>query len=66
MDEPLASLDDWLKGRVLGYLQRAAAEWQVPVLYVTHSQAEVGPGAAGWVIVVEDGRLVAPALPTKP
>ncbi len=62
MDEPLASLDDPLKGRVLGYLERAVAEWQVPVLYVTHSQAEVRR-AAGWVIVVQDGRLVGAGSP---
>ena len=64
MDEPLASLDEGLKGRVLGYLQRAVAEWQVPVLYVTHSQAEVRR-AAGWVIVVEDGRLVGAGPPEE-
>ena len=64
MDEPLASLDEGLKGRVLGYLQRAVAAWQVPVLYVTHSQAEVRR-AAGWVIVVEDGRLVGAGPPEE-
>ena len=58
MDEPLASLDDPLKGRVLNYLERVVAEWKVPVLYVTHSQAEVRR-AAGWVLVIKDGRLVA-------
>ena len=47
MDEPLASLDDPLKHRVLGYLERAVAEWAVPVLYVTHSQAEVRRLAMG-------------------
>ncbi len=64
MDEPLASLDEGLKGRVLGYLQRAVAAWQVPVLYVTHSQAEVRR-AAGWVIVVKDGRLVGAGPPEE-
>ena len=54
MDEPLASLDDPLKGRILAYLQRTVAEWNIPTLFVTHSQAEVRR-AAEWVVVLEQG-----------
>ena len=64
MDEPLASLDDPLKDRVLDYLQRAVAEWEVPVLYVTHTQAEVRR-LAQWAIVVDKGRLVGAGHPDE-
>ncbi len=57
MDEPLASLDAPLKARVLAYLQRVVAEWNVPTLFVTHGQAEVRR-AADWVVVIQGGRLV--------
>ncbi len=62
MDEPLASLDADLKAKVLAYLEQAVAEWRIPVLYVTHSQAEVRR-LAGWVVVVENGRVVASGTP---
>jgi molybdate transport system ATP-binding protein len=62
MDEPLASLDAPLKTRILGYLERAVAEWDIPTLFVTHSQAEVRR-AADWVVVMEKGRIVATGLP---
>ena len=58
MDEPMASLDGPLKTRILAYLDRAVAEWNIPTLYVTHSQAEVRR-AADWVIVMEKGHVVA-------
>jgi molybdate transport system ATP-binding protein len=62
MDEPLASLDAALKARVLAYLDRAVAEWQIPTLFVTHAQAEVRR-LADWVVVIEDGRLVTCGTP---
>jgi len=55
LDEPLASLDATLKDRVLTYIERAVAEWGIPTLFVTHSQAEVRRSAA-WVVLLEDGR----------
>ncbi len=62
MDEPLASLDAPLRDRVLSYLQRAVAEWKIPTLFVTHSQAEVRR-AAEWVVLLEKGRLVGIGTP---
>ena len=41
MDEPLASLDEALKERILAYFERVLAEWHVPTIYVSHSVAEV-------------------------
>lgn len=41
LDEPLASLDADLKGRILPYLRRVREEFQLPMLYVTHDEQEV-------------------------
>ena len=64
MDEPLASLDDPLKGRILAYLERVVAEWDIPALFVTHGQAEVRR-VAQWVVVIEKGRLVCAGSPDE-
>ena len=62
MDEPLASLDAPLRDRVLSYLERAIAEWNIPILFVTHAQAEVRR-VAQWVVLLEKGRLVGTGTP---
>lgn len=62
MDEPLAALDATLKAKILAYLERVVVEWQVPTLFVTHSQAEVRR-LAEWVIVVKDGQVVTSGTP---
>ena len=62
MDEPMASLDVPLKRRILAYLARAVEEWDIPTIYVSHSQAEVRR-AADWVVVMENGRVVTEGTP---
>ena len=62
MDEPLASLDAALKARILAYLERVVDEWRIPTLFVTHAQAEVRR-LANWVVVIENGRVVATGTP---
>ena len=57
LDEPLASVDEELKGRVLDYVEQVLREWEVPTLYVTHNPAEVGRLAAQ-VVRLEGGRVV--------
>ena len=64
MDEPLASLDAPLKARVLAYLERVVSEWGIPTLFVTHAQAEVRR-AADWVVLIENGRLLADGIPEE-
>jgi molybdate transport system ATP-binding protein len=64
MDEPLASLDAPLKARILAYLERIVAQWEIPTLFVTHSQAEVRR-LAQWVIVLDRGRIVASGTPEE-
>lgn len=41
MDEPLASLDWQSKAQILPYIQSICHEWQLPILYVSHSLDEV-------------------------
>jgi molybdate transport system ATP-binding protein len=64
MDEPLTALDESLKGRILDYLQRAIAEWQIPVLLVTHSQSEVRQ-LAEWVVALDQGRIISTGSPEE-
>jgi molybdate transport system ATP-binding protein len=62
LDEPLASLDEALKQRVLDYVEQILQEWRVPTLYVTHDPAEVKRLAA-WVIAIQNGRVSATGPP---
>ena len=55
-DEPLAALDEARKAEILPYFERLRDEAMVPVLYVTHSPAEVAR-LATTVVVMEDGRV---------
>lgn len=41
LDEPLRSLDEALKARIIPYLQRVRDEFKLPMLYVTHDRQEV-------------------------
>jgi molybdate transport system ATP-binding protein len=41
LDEPLASLDDALKAKIVPYLFRVREEFRVPMLYVTHDEREI-------------------------
>jgi molybdate transport system ATP-binding protein len=62
LDEPLASLDQPLKGRILPYLERVREELVIPVLYVTHSSAEV-IAFCDDVVVLRTGKCVARGKP---
>lgn len=56
LDEPLSSLDDRLKQQILPFLKRIKTETRIPMIYVTHAQAEVDY-LADRVLKMEDGRL---------
>ncbi len=62
LDEPLASLDQSLKERILPYLQRIREEFATPILYVTHSAAEV-IALCEDVVVLKAGKCVARGKP---
>jgi molybdate transport system ATP-binding protein len=61
-DEPLSSVDDELKQRVLAYIRGVLEEWQIPTLYVTHHAAEARQ-IAGHAVRLEGGRVVAAGRP---
>jgi molybdate transport system ATP-binding protein len=57
LDEPLVSLDDALKHRVLDYVEQVLREWSIPTLYVTHDMRDV-KRLAQQVIFLERGQVV--------
>ncbi len=57
MDDPLAALDEARKEEILPYLERLRDETAVPVLYVSHSVAEVAR-LATTVVMLNAGRVV--------
>ena len=56
-DEPLAALDDARKAEILPYFERLRDEVSVPILYVTHSAAEVARLATS-VVALQDGKVL--------
>ena len=64
MDEPLASLDEARKTEILPYLERLSRETKVPILYVSHSVAEVAR-LATTVVAIDEGRVVRAGTPSE-
>ncbi len=58
MDEPLASLDESRRSEILPFLERLRDEAGVPILYVSHSVAEVAR-LATTVVIITEGRITA-------
>ncbi len=58
MDEPLASLDEARRAEILPYIERLRDEAGVPVLYVSHSVAEVAR-LATTVVILTEGKVAA-------
>lgn len=58
MDEPLASLDQMRKAEIMPYLERLRDETRVPIVYVSHSVAEVTRLASD-IVVLSQGRSIA-------
>ena len=56
LDEPLSSLDDRLKQQILPFLKRIRQDIGIPMLYVTHAQAEVDY-LADRILTMEQGKL---------
>ncbi|HYM31625.1 MAG TPA: molybdenum ABC transporter ATP-binding protein [Candidatus Cybelea sp.] len=56
MDEPLASLDASRKDEILPYIERLRDETRIPIIYVSHSVAEVARLADAMVLLA-DGRV---------
>ena len=58
MDEPLSSLDMHLKEGLMTYIARIPSQWNVPVLYVTHSPEETLT-LGNSMLLLRSGRLEA-------
>ncbi len=58
LDEPLAALDERRKAEVLPYLERLHEELAIPMIYVSHSIAEV-TRLAHRMVLMDAGRVVA-------
>ena len=56
MDEPLSSLDERLKQQILPFLKRVKEETKIPMIYVSHSRAEV-EFLADRILLMSDGKL---------
>ena len=57
LDEPLTALDEGLKKSIMEDLRRWNAAQNIPILYVTHSRAEVDALGES-VIVLEHGKII--------
>lgn len=57
LDEPLSGMDDESKAEIMSYLSTLKAALDIPILYVTHSSAEVAR-LADHRIRLQAGRLV--------
>jgi molybdate transport system ATP-binding protein len=58
MDEPLAPLDERRRAEILPYIERLRDETRVPIVYVSHSVAEVAR-LATTLVVLSDGKVAA-------
>ena len=62
LDEPLAAVDAALRRKIIPYLMRVRHELEMPLLYVSHNEAEVRE-IADWVIVLDGGQVVQSGTP---
>jgi len=58
MDEPLASLDEARKAEIMPYIERLRDETKIPIVYVSHSVAEVAR-LASEIVVLGAGKVTA-------
>jgi molybdate transport system ATP-binding protein len=58
MDEPLASLDEARKAEILPYIERLRDQSKIPIIYVSHSIAEVAR-LATTVVLLSEGSVAA-------
>jgi len=63
LDEPLASVDQPLRERILMYLRRVR-DLGVPMIYVTHQPFEA-IALSSWCIVLSDGRVAGEGRPRE-
>lgn len=57
LDEPLASLDQGLKGQILPFLKRVKDELELPMVYISHSMEEI-LHLTDQLVVINNGRIL--------
>lgn len=57
MDEPVSAVDQERRAEILPYLEALTREYRVPLLYVSHSAAEI-ERLTREVVYVRDGRVI--------
>ena len=57
MDEPLASLDDARKRDILPYLERLKNDFNLPIIYVTHSLHEAAR-LGDYIVALDQGKVI--------
>ena len=62
LDEPLTALDEGLKKSIMEDLRRWNAAQNIPILYVTHSRAEVD-ALGGRIVVLDQGKIISTGTP---
>ena len=62
LDEPLTALDEGLKKSIMEDLRRWNAAQNIPIVYVTHSRAEVD-ALGERVIVLDHGKIISTGTP---
>jgi len=62
LDEPLTALDEGLKKSIMEDLRQWNAAQNIPILYVTHSRAEVD-ALGERVIVLDQGKIISTGTP---
>ena len=55
LDEPLASLDERLKGQILPFLKKVAQEINIPMIYISHSIEEIQQ-ITNNIILIDNGK----------
>jgi molybdate transport system ATP-binding protein len=64
MDEPLAALDEERKAEILPFIERLRDQADVPIIYVSHSLAEVSR-LANSIVMLRNGRVLAAGDPAE-
>lgn len=64
MDEPLAALDEERKAEILPFIERLRDQADIPIIYVSHSLAEVSR-LANSIVVLRNGGMVASGDPAE-
>lgn len=57
MDEPLSSLDPTKKRELLPYIETLKNEFNIPIIYVSHSPEEIAR-LADYLLILENGKVI--------